>query len=183
MSKKSQMKLQKREQGFDLSSVPFAKLKEYNALSDTNMRHYFENKKIQRLLFTTGQIDRHGRIIEPAKNLAKVNIFEREFREAEKIEERRLKDEQEMRYRVQKKRFHDLERTRKEEILRNVKMDRELSKEIMATIKSATAYAPPDKTKNLSNSNTFSSTGQNALTSSGFFATNYEDNSQNSQNY
>lgn len=168
------MKLKKREQGFDLSTAPFAKLKEYNALSDANMRHYFENKKIQRLLYNTGQIDRHGRIVDPKKNQAKVNILEREFREAEKVEERRLKDEQEMRYRVQKKRFHDLERTRKEEILRNVKMDRELSKEIIATIKSATSYAPPDKKK----TNTLSSTGQKALTSSGFFATNYEENSQ-----
>ena len=144
-------KKKSRESGFDLSSVPHCKLKEYNALADPNMRHFFENKKIQQLLYTTGQIDMHGRIIDPAKNKSKVNILEREFLEAEKVEEKRLREEMEMRYRVQRKRFSDLERTRREDMLLKVKMDRELSKEIINTLKSATAYSPPPSQKSRGN--------------------------------
>ena len=178
--RKDEIKNKKREGGFDLSSVPHCKLKEYNALSDPNMRHYFENKKIQQLLYSSGQIDRHGRIIDPAKNKSKVNILEREFKEAEKIEELRLRDEMELRYRVQRKRFADLENTRRAAILMKVKQDRDLSKEIIKTIKAATAYSPT-KTGNSSrrfsaesggrSNTTLSNSAQNALNPSGFFVT------------
>ena len=79
-----------------------------------------------------------------------------------------------MRYRVQRKRFSDLERTRREDILQKVKMDRDLSKEIITTIKSATAYAPPTGNSRKGTGNRLSSSGQNALSSSGsgFFVTN-----------
>ena len=61
------------------------------------MQHYFENKKVQTLLYQTGQIDKHGRIIDIQKNKGKLNILEREFRQAEIIEERRRAEEMEMR--------------------------------------------------------------------------------------
>ena len=61
------------------------------------MRHYFENKQVQQHLYKTGQIDRHGRVIDIEKNKTKVKILEREFTEAEKVEERRMKEEMEMR--------------------------------------------------------------------------------------
>ena len=86
-----------REEGFDLNSIPHAKLTEYSALHDPNMRHYFENPNVQRLLYESGQIDRHGRVINLEKNKSKLRILEREFRDAEKLEERRLKEEMEMR--------------------------------------------------------------------------------------
>jgi hypothetical protein len=72
-------------------------LGEYNALVDPNMRHHFENSKLQRLLYETGQIDRHGRVIDMRKNVGKLHILEREFTRAEKIEEQRRKEEIEMR--------------------------------------------------------------------------------------
>jgi hypothetical protein len=171
------MKNKAREQGFDLSSVPHCKLKEYNALSDANMRHYFENKKIQQLLYRTGQIDRHGRIIDPQKNKSKVNILEREFKEAERVEQLRLKEEIEMRYRVQRKRFNDLEATRRESILMKVKQDRDLSKEIISTIKAATAYSPPQsKSRGGTGQSKFSNSGRNAMGDSGsFYITNVDD--------
>jgi hypothetical protein len=62
-------------------------------------------------------------------------VLEREFDRAEKIEERRQSDEMEMRYRVQRKRFNELERVRKEEILHKLKHDRDLSKEIINTMR------------------------------------------------
>lgn len=93
----SESYMKKREQGFDLASIPHASLKEYSALHDPNMRHYFENTHVQRLLYETGQIDRFGRVISLDKNKSKLNILEREFQKAEQIEQQRLKEEQEMR--------------------------------------------------------------------------------------
>jgi len=94
---------------------------------------------VQSLLYKTGQIDRHGRVIDLEKNKSKIQILEREFARAELIEERRQKDEMEMRYRVQRKRFNELERMRKEEILHKLKHDRDLSKEIINTMRSSTS--------------------------------------------
>lgn len=89
--------MKKREQGFDIVSIPHAKLNEYSALHDPNMRHYFENSKVQRLLYETGQIDKHGRVIDLNRNKAKLNILEREFKKAEEAEAARAKEEEEMR--------------------------------------------------------------------------------------
>ena len=89
--------MRKREEGFDIVSIPHAKLNEYSALHDPNMRHYFENPKVQRLLYETGQIDKHGRVIDLNRNKAKLNILEREFKKAEEAEAARIKEEEEMR--------------------------------------------------------------------------------------
>jgi hypothetical protein len=97
---KSTHTLDKRERGFDLTGLQAVKLKEYNALHDPNMRHFFESKQNQYLLYRTGQIDSNGRVIDLDKNKSKLAILEREFKEAEKIEEKRLKEEQEMRVRI-----------------------------------------------------------------------------------
>eukprot|EP01038_Epipyxis_sp_PR26KG_P004467 gene4467-6317_t len=128
---------QKREKGFSLSGLESVKLREYNALHDPNMKHYFENNHVQYLLYRTGQIDRNGRVIDMEKNKSKLFILEREFKEAEKIEERRQKEEMEMRYRVQKKRFNEIENARKQEILERLKAERDLSKEIVSTLRLA----------------------------------------------
>merc|ERR1711991_21724 len=56
---------------------------------------------------------------------------------AEKIEERRRQEELEMRYRVQRKRFAELEKKRKEDILHRLKADHELSKEILAIMRNS----------------------------------------------
>ena len=61
------------------------------------MRHFFEGKNNQNLLYKTGQIDSHGRVIDYEKNKSKLHILEREFREAEKVEEKRQQEEREMR--------------------------------------------------------------------------------------
>ncbi len=89
--------LEKKEKGFSLTGLQSVKLKEYNALYDPNMRHYFESKNNQLLLYRTGQIDSNGRVIDMDKNKSKLFILEREFKEAEKIEDRRQKEELEMR--------------------------------------------------------------------------------------
>ena len=112
---------EKRERGFQLTGLQSFQLKEYNALHDPNMRHFFESKNNQYLLYRTGQIDSNGRVIELDKNKSKLFILEREFKEAERIEERRQKEEMEMRYRVQRKRFNELEKMRKLEILEKLK--------------------------------------------------------------
>jgi hypothetical protein len=88
---------QMREQGFSSNAAFHCKLPEYNALHDPNMQHYFENRKVQSLLYQTGQIDKHGRIIDLKKNMGKIRILEREFKQAELIEERRRSEEMEMR--------------------------------------------------------------------------------------
>jgi hypothetical protein len=48
-----------------------------------------------------------------------------------------------MRYRVQRRRFEELERTRKEEILAKLKMDRDLSKEIISTMRASSSNSTP----------------------------------------
>ena len=90
---------ERREKGFSLTGLQAVNLKEYNALYDPNMRHYFESKHNQYYLYRTGQIDSNGRVIDMDKSKSKLSILEREFREAEKIEERRQKEEMEMRVR------------------------------------------------------------------------------------
>jgi len=142
-------KLRQKENGFQMGNLNTVRLKEYNSLYDPNMRHFFENRNVQLHLYKTGQIDRHGRVIDLERNKSKINILEREFSRAEAIEERRQHDELEMRYRVQRKRFNELERVRKEEILHKLKHDRALSKEIINTMKSSTSGTvslPPSRT-------------------------------------
>ena len=97
MSRSRELKLKAREEGFNLGNLGASKKTDYNALYDPNMRHYFENSKIQKFLLKTGQIDHHGRVIDLEKNKSKIHILEREFTEAEKIEEKRQKEEMEMR--------------------------------------------------------------------------------------
>ena len=141
-------RLRAKEQGFQMGNLNTVRLKEYNSLYDPNMRHFFENRNVQQHLYKTGQIDRHGRVIDLERNKAKINILEREFSRAEAIEELRQKDEMEMRYRVQRKRFAELERVRKEEILHKLKHDRAISKEIITTMRSSTSgtvSVPPSR--------------------------------------
>lgn len=130
-----QDRMEKREQGFSVSGLQSVRLNEYNALYDPNMRHFFESKHNQNLLYRTGQIDSHGRVIDYEKNKSKLHILEREFKEAEKVEEKRQQEEREMRHRVQRKRFNELERAKKSEILERLKAERELSNEIINTLK------------------------------------------------
>lgn len=103
MNKKEHLRhdlLEKKEKGFNVSGLQSVKLKEYNALYDPNMRHFFESKHNQNLLYRTGQIDSHGRVIDYEKNKSKLHILEREFKEAEKVEEKRQHEEREMRVSV-----------------------------------------------------------------------------------
>ena len=71
--KEKRLKLLKsREEGFSMGHVHSKnQVSYYNALYDPNMRHYFENKHVQTLLYNTGQIDRHGRVIDLHKNAGK----------------------------------------------------------------------------------------------------------------
>ena len=129
----------RKEDGWQMGNLNTVRLKEYNSLHDPNMRHFFENRKVQAHLYRTGQIDRNGRVIDLDRNKNKLRILEKEFDRAERIEEMRQKDELEMRYRVQKKRFAELERVRKEEVMEKLKHDRLLSKEIIETMKGSTS--------------------------------------------
>jgi hypothetical protein len=92
--------LERREKGFALNGLQAVKLREYNALYDPNMRAFFESRNNQFFLYRTGQIDSNGRIIDLDRNKSKLSILEREFKEAEKIEEKRQKEEMEMRVRI-----------------------------------------------------------------------------------
>lgn len=96
-AKAQEAKLKALEQNFNLTNLGSDKKPDYNALYDPNMRHYFENGKIQKLLLNTGQIDHHGRVIDMEKNKSKIAILEREFAEAERVEMLRQKEEMEMR--------------------------------------------------------------------------------------
>lgn len=114
--------MKRREAGFDTNTAN-DKLPKYNALFDSNLRHFFENRNVQTHLYKTGlvsvrwavgwtfgcacsscdvsccvwQIDRGGRIIDLDRNKAKLAIIEQEFTNAQKEEEARLREEEEMR--------------------------------------------------------------------------------------
>jgi len=122
--------LKARESAFD-TNTSNDKLPDYNALFDANLRHYFENRRVQRHLYGNGMIDREGRIIDLDKNKAKLSIIEQEFKSAELEEEQRLREEEEMRRRVQKKRHEALERARLAERMMKVKEDRNIRREIV----------------------------------------------------
>lgn len=164
--------LEKREKGFDLGCLEQVRIKEYNALYDPNMRHFFESKHNQYLLYTTGQIDSHGRVIDAVKNKSKLHILEREFAEAEKVEEKRQQEEMEMRYRVQRKRFNELEKAKKSEILEKLKAERDLSKEIVSTLRMS-ATGGFDASKSLKKSSKTMSKSSSKR-SDGFFITESE---------
>lgn len=96
----AEARLKARESNFNLNSLQSAKRPEYNALFDPNMRHFFQNAKVQRFLYQSGQIDANGRVIDLEKNKSKICILEKEFSEAEKVEERRQKEEFDMRVKI-----------------------------------------------------------------------------------
>ena len=50
-----------------------------------------------------------------------------------------------VKYRVQKKRFEELERKRKEEILEKMKIDHQLSKEIISIMRNSVTSSAPKK--------------------------------------
>jgi glucan phosphoethanolaminetransferase (alkaline phosphatase superfamily) len=95
------------EDGFNVPLGSSIKIDNYNALHDPNMRHYFENKGLQTLLYSTGQIDKHGRVIDPHKSKSKINVLEREFKSAQQTEGRRQQEEMDMR--VRKRSFREIQ--------------------------------------------------------------------------
>lgn len=160
--------LKAREAAFDTNTAN-DRLPGYNALFDANLRHYFENRRVQRHLYSNGmvrvccvaalatslrsdtclapQIDREGRIIDLEKNKAKLSIIEQEFKSAEAEEEQRLREEEEMRRRVQKKRHEALERARLAERMMKVKEDRNIRREIVRVTRGEMMEKPATKKK------------------------------------
>ena len=118
-----------RERGFNMD-FRNDKLPEYNALRDTHLKHFFENRTVQTHLYETGLIDANGRVIDTEKNKSKLFIIEQEFKNAEKAEYWRKKEEEEMRRRVRLKRQETIELARRMERLRKIKEDREIQKQI-----------------------------------------------------
>jgi hypothetical protein len=124
-------KVQKdRESGFDLSFSNDS-LPKYNGLYDRNLRHHFENRRIQKQLHNVGLIDREGRVLDLNKNKSKLHIIEQEFKFAEKAEAMRQVEEEEMRRRVQKSRYDTLDKARQVDRLSKMKQDRRIRQEIL----------------------------------------------------
>jgi hypothetical protein len=119
-----------------------AKLPKYNALTDPNLRHHFESRKIQSHLLKSGLIDYQGRVIDIDASKSKLAVIEREFTNAEKAEFQRMRDEAEMRRRVQKKRHEALEISRRAEMIAKVHEDRKIRREIL-NIQKDQVYTPP----------------------------------------
>ena len=84
-----------REAGF--SAAKLGPLQSYDALHDPNLRHHFESRKRQAHLHKNGMIDYEGRVIDERLAKSKLFILEQEFKIAEKAEQMRLKEEEEMR--------------------------------------------------------------------------------------
>ncbi|CAK4826044.1 unnamed protein product [Aphanomyces euteiches] len=134
--------MKRREAAFD-SNVHNQKLPEYNALADHNLRHFFENRKLQQHLFDVGLIDKAGRVIDPDKHKGKLAILQQEFKLAEKSELMKQREEEEIRRRVQLRRHAALNEARKEEKIKRIKDDRKLTKQIVAAAREYSTSSSP----------------------------------------
>lgn len=135
---KQKQKMREQSWGVDVN----AKLPKYNALTDPNLRHHFESRKIQSHLLKSGLIDHQGRVVDVDAAKSKLAVIEREFRNAEKSEFQRMRDEAEMRRRVQKKRHEALEISRRQEMIAKVHEDRKIRRAILK-IQKDQVYTPP----------------------------------------
>ena len=132
--------------GFDLRFKNHS-LPAYNALYDTNLRHFFENRRIQKQLYNIGLIDQEGRVIDLEKNKAKLCIIEQEFKNAERSERLRKREEAEMRKRVQRKRHEALENARRMRRMEKMKQDRRIQREILLAAQEALGVSVPPRSK------------------------------------
>jgi hypothetical protein len=153
-SRMQEVKVKERERGFDLSMRKTNKsfIPPYNALVDPNMCHYFENRNLQSLLLRTGQIDMTGRVIELEKNKFKLTIIEKEFSRAEENEKKIRADEEDIRYRIQRKRINEIEKTRKECLLSKFRKEREFARDILSTVRPQTSIIATSSTGTRGNS-------------------------------
>ncbi|KAF0718451.1 Aste57867_1687 [Aphanomyces stellatus] len=138
--------MKRREQTFD-SNTHNQTLPEYNALADGNLRHFFENRKLQQHLYDVGLIDKAGRVIDPEKHKGKLAILQQEFKHAEKAELLKQREEEEIRRRVQLRRHTALNEARKDEKIKKIKDDRKLTRQIVAA---AREYSVPPSSKSSS---------------------------------
>ena len=139
-----------REEQWDLgvsNAIWHGRREEYDALHDPNMRHFFENDKTQRHLYNLGLIDNTGRVIDQAKSTTKLNIIMHEFKQAERLEYLRQREEEAMRVRVQKKRLEALEKMKRIENIRRIREDCKIRNEILAAIRSSQPVPKPAQSK------------------------------------
>ena len=134
------------EAGWNLNTSN-VKLPSYKGLYDPNLRHHFESRAVQQNLFKLGMIDREGRVLDIEKQKSKLFIIEQEFKAAEKAEMMRLREETDMRQRVQAKRHETLERGRRAEQLMKSKDDRRIRSEILRAAKGEVSAVPLPKKK------------------------------------
>ena len=146
VSAKRREYLKRREESFS-TDFKHTELPRYNALHDHNLRHFFENRRVQKHLAHLGMIDPSGRIIDLDKANSKLAIIDHEFRHAEKAEFWRQKEEAELRRRVQAKRFESLEKARFDERMAKVKEDRRIRKEIVTATLLATGQGQSTLTR------------------------------------
>ena len=145
----SKRQLEKKEKGWNLNTSNVT-LPTYNGLYDRNLRHHFESRAVQGNLFRLGMVDREGRVLDIEKQKSKLFIIEQEFKAAEKAEKMRMREEADMRARVQAKRHETLERGRRAERLMKIKDDRRIRSEILRAAKgevSVPPVSPPKRSK------------------------------------
>ncbi|TYZ62667.1 hypothetical protein PybrP1_002846 [[Pythium] brassicae (nom. inval.)] len=143
--KKREDALRRREEGFSLSGVHHERLPDYNALVDRNLRHHFESRTLQSHLGDIGLIDQRGRVVDLAKNKAKLSIIEQEFRSAEQSERRRSLDEDEIRRRVQLKRHDALHDARQKDKLLQLREEKKIVREIVQAAKGYASVSKPSR--------------------------------------
>ena len=89
-------------------------------------------------------------MLDIEKQKSKLFIIEQEFKAAEKAEKMRMREEADMRARVQAKRHETLERGRRAERLMKIKDDRRIRSEILRAAKgevSVPPVSPPKRSK------------------------------------
>eukprot|EP00753_Platysulcus_tardus_P006828 PLAT14611.1.p1 GENE.PLAT14611.1~~PLAT14611.1.p1 ORF type:complete len:225 (+),score=88.95 PLAT14611.1:41-715(+) len=141
LRKKEVQRMRARERGFVIATKE--KLPEYNPLHDRNLRHYFESRRVQKLLHRGGMIDREGRVIDLERNKSKLFIIEQEFKNAERAEEERAREEEVLRQQVHTKRLRALEEKMVKSRLQKIKEDRMLRREILRVQAASLSMSSP----------------------------------------
>lgn len=111
----------------------------YDALRDGNLRQYFQSRNVQLFLHSMGWIDSEGRIMDLDKHKSKLAIIEQEFRAAEKMEQWRLQEENEMRRVIFLKRQRAFEEAKRADRQAKMKQERGLRQHLNKALSVARA--------------------------------------------
>lgn len=96
---------------------------DYDAFTDVHLQHYFARSSVQQSLLDCNMIDCQGRVMELDKHKSKLFIIDQEIKRAIQMRQAKLKEEQEIKWRVLKK--HEIYQAQQAQLERVQRLKRE----------------------------------------------------------